>query len=167
MAKVIIAIGSNKGDRTENIKKGIKEIEKIGKIKKISSFFENPPLNASGGNFLNGAIEIETDILPDKLLLILKNIEKKLGRKFPHKKGDEREIDFDIIFYGNKIIKKKNLKIPHPEYKKREFVLKPLVEIVPDYIDNQLNKSVKEIYREYKNENFKRNRKSKGRDKKS
>lgn len=147
MERVIIAIGSNKGNREENIIKGIKEIEKYVKIKKISSFYENPPINAKGGLFLNGAIEGYTNLSPEELLEKLKEIEKKAGRNFPHEKGDERPIDFDIIFYGGKIINKENLKIPHPEYRKREFVLKPIFEIVPDFIDPQLNKKIKLIYK--------------------
>jgi len=156
MENVIIGIGSNKGDREKNIIRGIKELGKFVKIKKISFFYENPPINAKGGNFLNGVIEISTKIGPSTLLKKLKEIEKKIGREFPHKKGDEREIDFDIIFYGNKIIREKDIKIPHPEYKKREFVLKPLTEIEPDYIDPELNKKVKDIYKEFKNENIKK-----------
>lgn len=151
MEKVYIAIGSNKGERVKNIKSGLKEIEKFLKIKKISSFYENPPVKAKGGFFLNGAIEVETKISPEELLEKLKNIEKKIGRKFPHKKGDEREIDLDIIFFDKRKIKTKKIKIPHPEYKKREFVLKPLSEIIPDFVDPEINRKVKDIYREIKN----------------
>ncbi|MFN4226933.1 MAG: 2-amino-4-hydroxy-6-hydroxymethyldihydropteridine diphosphokinase [Candidatus Ratteibacteria bacterium] len=149
MKKVYIAIGSNKGDRIKNIKRGLKEIEKFLKIKKISSFFENPPVNAKGGFFLNGAIEIETNLSPEQLLEKLKDVEKKIGRKFPHKKGEAREIDFDIIFYEGKKFKTKKIIIPHPEYRKRIFVLRPLLEINPDFIDPETNKKIKEIYREY------------------
>ncbi|MCX7917604.1 MAG: 2-amino-4-hydroxy-6-hydroxymethyldihydropteridine diphosphokinase [bacterium] len=146
MIKVYIAIGSNKGEREKNIKIGIKEIEKFVKIKKISAFYENPPVEAKGGNFLNGAIEILTSINPYILLKKLKYVEKKLGRKFPHKKGDEREIDFDIIFYGKEVIITKTLKIPHPKYKDREFVLKPLLEINSELLDPLSNRKLKEIY---------------------
>ncbi|MCM8818394.1 MAG: 2-amino-4-hydroxy-6-hydroxymethyldihydropteridine diphosphokinase [Candidatus Omnitrophica bacterium] len=164
MERVVLAIGSNKGNRYQNIIKGIKQLEKYVKIKKISPFYKNPPIGAKGGNFLNGAVEIETDLLPYELLKLLKNIEKKIGRKFPHKKNDAREIDFDIIFYGNKIIKTKNLKIPHQKFRKREFVLKPLCEIIPDYIDLETNKNIKEIYEEFKNENIEKNKGYKKRD---
>ncbi|MCM8784866.1 MAG: 2-amino-4-hydroxy-6-hydroxymethyldihydropteridine diphosphokinase [Candidatus Omnitrophica bacterium] len=148
MKRVYIAIGSNKGDRAKNIKRGLKKIGKSFKIKKISSFFENPPVNAKGGFFLNGAIEVETNLSPEQLLERLKDIEKKIGRKFPHKKGDAREIDLDIIFYEKRKIKTKKITIPHPQYRKRIFVLKPLLEITPDFIDPELNKKIKEIYRE-------------------
>ncbi len=147
MKRVYIAIGSNKGDRVKNIKIGLKEIEKLLKIKKISSFFENPPVNAKGGFFLNGAIEGETNLSPEQLLEKLKDIEKKIGRKFPHKKGDAREIDFDIIFYEKRRIKTKKITIPHPKYRKRIFVLKPLSEINPDFVDPEIKKKIKDIYK--------------------
>ncbi|MCM8804816.1 MAG: 2-amino-4-hydroxy-6-hydroxymethyldihydropteridine diphosphokinase [Candidatus Omnitrophica bacterium] len=154
MKKVIISIGSNKGDKNKNIIRVLKEIEDIGKIKKISSFYENKPVEAKGGNFLNGAVEIEVKISPEKLLKKLKDIEKKIGRKFPHERGDEREIDLDIIFYGDRIINKEDLKIPHPQYKKREFVLKPVCEINPDFVDPKTFEKVKEIYKDFKDENM-------------
>ncbi|HOM26273.1 MAG TPA: 2-amino-4-hydroxy-6-hydroxymethyldihydropteridine diphosphokinase [bacterium] len=148
--RVYIAIGSNKGEKIKNIISGLKEIEKFLDIKKISFFYRNPPVNAKGGIFLNGAIEVETNISPENLLEKLKNVEKKIGRKFPHQKGDAREIDFDIIFYGKKIIKTKKLIIPHPEFKKREFVLKPLLEINCKLKDPVSNNKLKEIYRKLK-----------------
>ncbi len=158
MKNVFIAIGSNKGDRKRNIIKSLKEIKKIAEIKKISSFYVNEPVNADGGYFLNGVIEIRTKLNPFQLLKKLKEIEKKIGRKFPHKRGDEREIDLDIIFYGKEILKTKKLEIPHKEFKNREFVLKGLLEIAQDFIAPEINKSVKEIYKELKNENVEKDR---------
>ena len=158
MKSVFIAIGTNKGQRENNIIKSLKAIEKIAEIKKISSFYENEPVNADGGYFLNGVIEIKTDLSPFQLLKKLKEIERKIGRRFPHKRGDEREIDLDIIFYGRKILKTKKLKIPHKEFKNREFVLKGLSEIAPDFIAPEINKKVKDIYRELKNENIKKDK---------
>jgi 2-amino-4-hydroxy-6-hydroxymethyldihydropteridine diphosphokinase len=158
MKRVFIAIGSNKGNREENIIKSIKEMEKIGEIKKISSFYENEPVNADGGYFLNGVIEIITRFGPFLLLKKLKEIEKKIGRKFPHKKGDEREIDLDIIFYGKELLKTKILEVPHKEFKKREFVLRGLLEIASNFRDPITNKRVKEIYKELKNENIEKDK---------
>ena len=136
MEKVIIGFGSNKGNREKNIKRAIKLIEKRIYIEKISSFFETKPEEkARGGKFLNGVIEGKTNLKAEELLYFLKSIEKKMGRNFPHKRGDEREIDLDIIFYGDKKIKNGLLQIPHPKYKERMFVLKPLYEISPNFVD--------------------------------
>ncbi len=155
MEKIIIGFGSNKGNREKNIKRAIKLIEKRIYIEKISSFFETKPEEkARGGKFLNGVIEGKTNLKAEELLYFLKCIEKKLGRKFPHQKGDEREIDMDIIFYGNKVIKNNFLQIPHLKWKTRYFVLKPIFEISPHFVDPVEKKSIKEIYEKRKNGNF-------------
>lgn len=167
MVEVIISVGSNKGDREKNIINSIKKMEEQIYIEKISFFIETTPAeNAEGGKFLNGAIAGKTLLDPENLFYFLKGIEKKMGRKFPHKKGDAREIDLDIIFYGEVIIKKSYLKIPHPRYKNRDFVLIPLLEIAPDFVDPFEKKSIKEIYeKKDKNENIQANCRNKGRDK--
>ena len=166
--KVIIGIGSNKGNKMKNIKMGIKYLQEFINIEKISSFIETPPMEGvKGGVFLNGVIAGTTQFTPYELLEILKNTEKKIGRKFPHKKGDEREIDFDIIFYSNEVVNTKKLKIPHPRYRKRYFVMEPLVEIEPEFVDPELNKKVIEIYKEFKNGNSGKNFLFEGKNKKS
>lgn len=148
MEKVYIAVGSNKGKRRKNVIKAIKIMESILTITKISPFFQtSPEEGAKGGPFLNGVIEGKTSLGVEELMTLLKNVEKKLGRKFPHKKGDEREIDLDIILYGDRVIKRKSVIIPHPRYRKRYFVLKPLFEIVPERKDPETNETISTIYR--------------------
>ncbi|MCX8082169.1 MAG: 2-amino-4-hydroxy-6-hydroxymethyldihydropteridine diphosphokinase [bacterium] len=148
MVKVYIAIGSNKGNREKNILKALKKMEKYITIKKISPFLITPPEEgAYGGFFLNGVIEGETSLESKNLLIVLQNIERDMGREFPHKSGDERIIDLDIIFYGNKIIKSKNFTVPHPKYKKRYFVILPFYEIAPYMKDPETGESIYEIYK--------------------
>ena len=84
------------------------------------------------GKFLNGAAEIKTSFTPRELLKRLKEIEKTIGRPPSNVKWGPREIDLDILLYGDERIDEPNLKIPHPEMKKRDFVLKPLSEIIGD-----------------------------------
>lgn len=129
---VFVGIGSNLGNRYKNIKKALyllKETPAI-RVKKLSRLYETAP---EGGprqrNFINGAIKIETSLSPLKLLECLKRIERLLGRKKTLRNGP-RPIDLDILFYGNQIINIKRLKIPHPRMFEREFVLKPLQEII-------------------------------------
>ena len=127
-----LGIGSNLGDRRENIRKALKEISalKNTKIIKVSKIIETEPVGGPAqGRFLNAAIKLETDILPITLLKELKKIERKLGRTRQVRNGP-RTIDLDILFYADKIIKRKELTIPHPRIFEREFVLKPLSEIV-------------------------------------
>ena len=115
MERVYIAIGSNKGKREENIIKALKRMEETITIKKISSFFITPPEEgAKGGFFINGVMEGETPLSPLRLFSFLQEVEKDIGRPFPHKKGDEREIYLDIIFYGDRVIKTDRILIPHP-----------------------------------------------------
>lgn len=127
-----LGIGSNIGNRTENIKKAISSLRKVEgvKVEKVSKIYQtNPKGGPPQRRFLNGALKISTDLAPAMLLKTLKEIEKKLGRKKTVRFGP-RAIDLDILLYANKKINQRNLKIPHPRMKKRKFVLKPLKEIL-------------------------------------
>jgi 2-amino-4-hydroxy-6-hydroxymethyldihydropteridine diphosphokinase len=131
MVEAYIGLGSNLGRRRQNIRRALAELNKIKELKviKISSLYQTEPVGGPPqGKFLNGAIKIETDLLPHQLLKALKNIEKRLGRKKTVKNGP-RIIDLDILLYGDKKIKTKTLIIPHPRMKERGFVIKPLEEI--------------------------------------
>lgn len=127
-----LAAGSNLGNRSKNIKKAFDCLAatKGIKIEKISKVYETHPVGGPPqGTFLNAAVKIKTSLSPASLLNALKKIEKSLGRKENVRWGP-REIDLDILLYGNRIIKAKNLLIPHPRMFEREFVLKPLREII-------------------------------------
>ncbi len=147
MENVYIAVGSNKGDRVGNIMSALKRIEKHVAITKISPFLHNPPREgADGGFFMNGIIEGKTGLSPQRLFRALQDIEKKSGRSFPHGKGDEREIDLDIIFYGGRVIKTGEIRVPHPRYRGRYFVVCPLNDIAPGLIDPETGQTVSSIY---------------------
>ncbi len=128
-----LGVGSNLGDRRETIKSAVKEINALEgtKVIKSSKIIETDPVGgpARQGKYLNSALKIRTNLTPFTLLKRLKQIEKKLGRKKTVRFGP-RTIDLDILFYGNKIINRKNLKIPHPKIFEREFVIKPLMQIL-------------------------------------
>jgi len=128
-----LGLGSNLGDRNRNIREAVKEINllKDTKIIKISRIIETKPVGgpSAQGNFLNAALKIQTRISPLKLLKDLKKIEKGLGRVKTVRYGP-RAIDLDILFYGDRIIHTKDLTIPHPKLFARDFVLKPLSEVI-------------------------------------
>jgi len=149
MARVFIGIGSNIGDRRRNIESAINSIRREGiKITKISGFYETEPWGVKNQPyFINGVIEVETELSPIKLLLLLKRIERDIGRKKAMKWGP-REIDLDILLYDDIILKSEILNIPHPFLEDREFVLKPLCEIAPNLIHPVLKKPVREILNE-------------------
>ncbi len=162
MATVFLGIGSNQGDREANIQKALgllKEHEDI-EVTAVSRFIETVPEDASPAagetlaqeNFLNGAIQIKTDLMPLELLSQLKMIERRLGRVKPEHNAP-RPMDLDILFYEDiVIVEGKNLTIPHPKLANRLFVLKPLLEIAPDLLHPRLHKTIKELYESLPNE---------------
>ncbi|WP_426431539.1 2-amino-4-hydroxy-6-hydroxymethyldihydropteridine diphosphokinase [Winogradskyella sp. HB-48] len=144
---VYIALGSNKGNKLQYLQDAIDAIfEKIGTVDKISKVYETPALGFEGDNFYNACIRVETELKPKKLLKTLKQIEFELGRST--KKSDtyeSREIDLDILFYGDEILEDSALVIPHPNLHKRKFVLQPLFDIAKDMTHPILNQSIKEL----------------------
>lgn len=132
MVTAFLAVGSNLGDRKRNIGLAIRKIKRLKntKILKVSKIISSKPQGGPAQrDFLNGAISIKTKLSAGGLLQALKIIEKELGRRKALKNGP-RTIDLDILLYGDRIIERSNLKIPHPRMFEREFVVKPLLEII-------------------------------------
>lgn len=143
--KVILALGSNLGDREKNLARAAQEIAVLGKVKKVSSFIETEPEGfKEQPRFLNGAVLLETELPPDLLLDRLQRIEADMGRRRSFKNAP-REIDIDIIFYNTLIFKGARLTLPHPRAHLRGFVLRPAAEIAPDFLHPVLQKTVKEL----------------------
>jgi len=131
-----LSLGSNVGDRTDNLKNVINSIENlVGKVNKISKFYENPAIGFDGDNFVNICVEVVTHLSPNELLNSLLKIENEYGRK-RLKSGEysSRIIDIDIIFYEDLIINQNGLVIPHPRMQSRHFVLTPMCDLNPDFI---------------------------------
>jgi len=121
----------------------------IGAVDKISKVYTTPALGFDGDDFYNACIKVETELKPKKVLKKLQAIETKLGRAKKRSKGYEsREIDLDILFYDDVILKDKLLTIPHPELHKRKFVLQPLLDIDKDIEHTVLNKTVSVLLEE-------------------
>lgn len=135
METVIIAIGANLGDRLKSFKLAAEFLNSLS-LKPIvkSSIWESEPVGPAKYTFYNGAAKITTGLSPQDLLDQLKTFEKEAGRTQTERWGP-RVLDLDIIRYGNLVIDKDTLIIPHPEYQKRLFVLKPMLEIDPDWVD--------------------------------
>jgi 2-amino-4-hydroxy-6-hydroxymethyldihydropteridine diphosphokinase len=129
--RVVIAFGSNLGNKAENINKAISQINQTcGKVAQISSFHRSEPMGFDSSNeFLNGCLLLLTDLSPQNLLFQLKEIEVSMGRITTSNHYEDRLIDLDIILYENLCIHTPILQIPHPKYQERVFVLEPLLEL--------------------------------------
>ncbi len=134
--RVVIAFGSNLGNREKTIAKAIDLInQECGKVSQVSPFFKSFPIGFDSNNeFLNGCLLLHTDLPPEQLLKALQNIEQKLGRTRKSSTYEDRCIDLDIIFYESLILNKPNLQIPHPRYHERPFVIQPLKSLNLDFV---------------------------------
>lgn len=154
LEKAVLGLGSNRGNRFLNLKKAVDFIYFSANISilVISPVYETEPWGFKNqNNFLNCVIIALSRLNPVALLRELKIIEKKTGRE-KRKKWREREIDIDILFYGDNIYNSKNLKIPHPQIQNRNFVLKPLADLIPDYIHPAARKKIIDIFTDGKDE---------------
>ncbi|MEG1641633.1 MAG: 2-amino-4-hydroxy-6-hydroxymethyldihydropteridine diphosphokinase [Synergistaceae bacterium] len=154
---VVLALGSNLGDRLTNLKTALKEIELSGfSVTAKSSVWETEPWgDADQDSFFNMCITALYDLDESTMLKQLKNIEKRMGREKTRHWGP-RIIDIDIILVDDVVYKSDLLEIPHPLMHLRSFVLKPLAEIAPNIIHPLLNKSIITLLSEIKEEKMER-----------
>jgi 2-amino-4-hydroxy-6-hydroxymethyldihydropteridine diphosphokinase len=147
--EVFISLGSNLGDRAENLKKAIHSIElNIGTIVRQSSVYETKPWGHSNQpDFFNQVILIHSDKSPEDCLRSLSDIEDEMGRKRGEKWG-KRLIDLDLLYVDSNIIQSEKLTLPHPGISQRRFVLVPLVEIAHEFIHPQLQKNQRQLLTE-------------------
>src|SRR4026208_1772007 len=145
--QVYVGIGSNVGNKRENFFEAISRLAKLPdtRVLKESSLYESGPRSDAKDWYVNGAIEIETKFKPDMLLKKFKNIERAMGRKKVKKRWGARIIDLDILLYDSAVVKKKDLRIPHPEMSTRKFVLIPLSEIAPQVVHPELGVTISEL----------------------
>jgi 2-amino-4-hydroxy-6-hydroxymethyldihydropteridine diphosphokinase len=129
-----IALGSNMGNRFENLRQAIEKLNQITEIKVVntSSVYETDPVGyEEQDQFLNMVLEAETNLEPFQLLSVCMKIERELGRKRGIRWGP-RTMDLDILLYNQENIKSEMLTVPHPRMHERAFVMVPLIEIQPN-----------------------------------
>ncbi|MFO7851256.1 MAG: 2-amino-4-hydroxy-6-hydroxymethyldihydropteridine diphosphokinase [Bacteroidota bacterium] len=150
MAKVYLGLGSNIGERYENLAEARKRLTGLSfEILSVSPVYISEPWGFKSNNdFYNQVIEVKTDVDPYDLLDIIQETENKMGRERRIKGYSDRIIDIDILFYDNKIISSKPLIIPHPLLHKRMFVLQPMADIAPEFIHPVFNKTIEELMQE-------------------
>jgi len=145
MATVYLGLGTNIGDRKQNLVTALELISEHAVIELLSSIYETEPVGYKEQPlFLNAACHISTALSPEQLLKLAKEIESSLGRKksFPNA---PRPIDIDILLYDNIVIKQAQLTIPHPQLTMRAFVLIPLAEIAPEVLHPENNRTIKQL----------------------
>jgi len=147
MALIGIGLGSNLGDRLNNLRSAVRWLENDGFfIKGKSDVFETPPFGVEDQPyFLNACLLAEFSEGPHDILRRLKNIEAKLGRK-PRLRWGPREIDLDILFIDNLVLHDEDLVIPHPRLHERPFVVVPLAQICPKWRHPLLGLTIEELY---------------------
>ncbi|MGC2449328.1 MAG: 2-amino-4-hydroxy-6-hydroxymethyldihydropteridine diphosphokinase [Candidatus Sulfotelmatobacter sp.] len=145
---VYLSLGSNIGDREANLRQAITQLETVGRVKAVSSFYETEPVEfTQQSNFLNCAVALETLLAPAELMHRLLDIERSLGRERIQEKGP-RTIDIDILLFGDRVIRSTELTIPHPAMTQRRFVLEPLAEIASNTGHPVAKKTIRQLLEE-------------------
>ncbi|WP_268223461.1 2-amino-4-hydroxy-6-hydroxymethyldihydropteridine diphosphokinase [Sinomicrobium oceani] len=151
MKRAYLSIGSNLGNKIQNLQNAVTYLEKDNplRVTACSAVYRTPAWGFTGADFLNACIAIETSLLPQELLHHILETEKRLGRVRSGEKGYQpRTIDIDILFYEDEIIRQDNLVVPHPQIPNRLFVLRPLADIAPGKVHPELRKTIGQLLEE-------------------
>lgn len=145
MTTVYLALGSNVGDSRANIAHAIKLLAtSLTQIKQAPIYTSKAVGYIDQPNFFNTALSGYTDLNPLALLKFISEVELQVGRVASFHWGP-REIDIDIIFYGDLVLETKKLTIPHPRFKERDFVLQPLNDLTPSLVDPLTMKTIRSL----------------------
>ena len=130
MSEAILALGSNLGDRAANLRAALDLLAERGVSPlRVSSVWETPPVPSDQPRYLNAVVAVETDLPPEELLDVAKEVEHLLGRR-PTGHWRPRPIDIDVLFCGDRQVASETLTVPHPRIAERAFVLLPLAEVL-------------------------------------
>jgi 2-amino-4-hydroxy-6-hydroxymethyldihydropteridine diphosphokinase len=148
MHTLYLALGTNLGDRMDNLRAAIRALPPTIHVTALSSVYETPPWGyADQPAFLNMALAGETESGPSDLISFLKNLESELGREKTFRNGP-RLIDMDILFFDDLRMDEPGLVIPHPRLHERAFVLVPLNDIAPGLFHPELGRSMRDLLKE-------------------
>jgi 2-amino-4-hydroxy-6-hydroxymethyldihydropteridine diphosphokinase len=143
---VYLGLGSNIGDREAFLKTALDQLNTHDlRLLRKSSMYETEPIGFKDqGWFLNMVAEFETELFPKQLLQRMQKVERSMGRVRTIKDGP-RNIDIDILLYGNAVVETEELEIPHPRYRERRFTLAPLAELSPTLRDPVTKKTMSQL----------------------
>lgn len=143
-----IALGSSLRDREAVIVEAVRRLSQAGvTVERVSSLYETAPVGIAAATwFLNAACVGRTGLVPEALHARVRELEQALGRE-PGRGLRPRVIDLDIILYGQRILRSRDLVLPHPRFRERAFVLLPLLEVAPDWVDPVTGRTVAELAR--------------------
>jgi len=153
--RAFIGLGTNLGDRAANYRQAIQRIGQLpeSRIVRHSSIYETEPVGDVEGVFLNGVVELETEVTADLLMRRLLAIERAMGRKrgstgktsVARRRYLPRIIDLDLLFFDKEIVRTPQLTVPHPRLHERRFVLAPMAELAPALTHPELNASISDL----------------------
>jgi 2-amino-4-hydroxy-6-hydroxymethyldihydropteridine diphosphokinase len=133
--RAFVGLGSNLGDRESTLRTALELLGTRARVVATSSLRETEPWGLEGQpTFLNGAAELETDLAPRELLMVLLDVERSLGRSRAGPRWGPRTIDLDLLVYADEEIDEPGLTVPHPHLHERRFVLEPLAELDPGLV---------------------------------
>lgn len=145
MVQVYLAIGSNVGNTRRNIKRSVTLLsERLEGVRRAPLYASKAVGYIDQPDFLNTAIGGQTDLSPQELLAFTKKVEQRIGRVERFRWGP-REIDIDIIFYDNTVLRTPDLTLPHSAFRDRDFVLRPLIDLDPELTDPVSGLTVTEL----------------------
>jgi len=147
MMYVYFGLGTNLGDKEQNLRLAVRKIEeRVGKVVSLSAFYATWGFS-SEHTFLNAAACVETLLPPLSVLHLTQEIEREIGRTHKSVGGaySDRVIDIDLLLYGDLVLDTPELKLPHPLMHERRFVMEPLAEIAPDLVHPILKKKMREL----------------------
>ena len=147
MEQVYLCLGGNVGDTRQYLSRAIELIDsRIGAVMQKSDVYRSEPWGMECDQwFLNQSVMVETEFEPQVVLEQCLQIEAELGRTRSGNGYEPRTIDIDIIFFGNQVISQPNLTVPHPFMHRRNFVLRPLCQIAPDFVHPVFGESLERL----------------------
>jgi 3-oxoacyl-[acyl-carrier protein] reductase len=159
MARAYLAMGSNLGKRQLALRAALARLGRLPgtQVLAVARFRETAPVDAPAGSgkFINSVAVIDTTLAPEELLAAMLGIERDLGRQREGAaRNGPRIVDLDLLMYEDRVVRSRELELPHPRMQERRFVLEPLAEVAPEAVHPVLRKTVKQMLAELVNKSF-------------